>query len=530
MNSIKEIISIPFASGSYQLLEEVTLSDLLEISEPIIDEAIKPIDDALEKANLQPSDIDLVILAGGSSQLPGVFRKIREKIGIAPRIIPRNLMLAISYGATLYQKELASYPKLRKQVKILGNSIGIQVYDGGKREIKTLLNYNEKLPCKTRHDFPLDENQQHVTIKLMTEQQGAWKNLKERNIELNQEVSSISVEISVDENRLIEISVYDKKHSNQRSTFTIDNRLFNKDSLMKKQKELGINVTKENTTSTTLQPFIGIDLGTTTSELTYVGRTGEVDLKFLENKEKPASVFSDYCFPSIVYFPDQDIKNAEVANNKAYNALSDGGANVYAEFKIADKDKVIAEVGNQGLKMMDLSGILLSKIWNEAQNEFPTIPLKSAVVTVPAAFDFDACEDTFKAAKIAGIENVTLIDEPTAAFIYYKNTQKLDTTYIKNVMVFDFGGGTTDVAILDVKNENFDNAGYKDNIYKVLGVSGNDKCGGKYIDDAIVEEIKTRFETKYDAKMSAKSIKTLKNKVETVKVKLSEAYYEMGEE
>ena len=78
MANDKVTIKIPYASGRNNLIEDLTLQDLIRISEPIIDRAIETIEDALEKANLNKEDIDLVILAGGSSQLPSVYSKIYD--------------------------------------------------------------------------------------------------------------------------------------------------------------------------------------------------------------------------------------------------------------------------------------------------------------------------------------------------------------------------------------------------------------------------------------------------------------------
>lgn len=150
-------IRIPYASGRKNLIEDLTLKDLQRISDPIVDRAIEPIWDALDKANLGKEDIDLVILAGGSSQLPSVYSKIHDVIGIEPRIIPKNLMLAISYGASLYQREIFNYPKVKRDVRTLGNSLGLIVDDGGRRSVKLLLNHNQSLPAKQVYTFEVGE-------------------------------------------------------------------------------------------------------------------------------------------------------------------------------------------------------------------------------------------------------------------------------------------------------------------------------------------------------------------------------------
>ena len=191
----------------------------------------------------------------------------------------------------------------------------------------------------------------------------------------------------------------------------------------------------------------------------------------------------------------------------------------------------MVEVDGKGFRVGDLSALLLHKIWETAQLTFADMNLKSAVITVPAAFDFDACQETYNAAITAGIETVTLIDEPTAAYQYYSHVQDLTDANIRNVLVFDFGGGTTDVAILDVKNDALHESNeYKDCLYSVLGVSGEVNCGGKNIDDALVNEIRRRFEEKNNCTLSPTNLMRLRHIVEEAKVRLSEYYNEMGDE
>ena len=525
-------IKIPYASGRKNLIEDFSLSDLQKISDPIIDRAIEPIWDALEKANLEKEDIDLVILAGGSSQLPGVYTKIRDALGINPRIIPRNLMLAISYGATLYQREVFNLPNLKRDIRTLGYSLGLMVDDGGRRTIKILLNHNQKLPARQEFKFPVSEGQSIVSINLVTllgNSERISKKLKQRNLQLSESASEIVVDITVTENRVIEVTAYDPRNKNQKSIIQMDSNVLSGKDVIAKRKKLGMK-TADKEVRKYLQPCIGIDLGTTTTELTYANRTGEINLEHLVNPEAPAQ-YSEYCFPSVVYFKS-GLENPEVANVKACDALenADASENVCGSFKIADRNRYVTYVDEKPISVSDLSAILLNKVWETARTQFGNMDLKSAIVTVPAAFDFDECQDTYNAAILAGIENVTLIDEPTAAFLYYKHVQHLDTDNIRNVLVFDFGGGTADVAVLDVKNDALlDSHEYKDCLYSVLGVSGAVGCGGKTIDDAIVEEIKTRFEEKNNCKMNATNIRRLKAEVEKAKVKLSDYYNESGE-
>lgn len=525
-------IKIPYASGRKHLNEELSIEDLKRISFPIIDNAIAPIHDALDKAGLDSSDIDLVILAGGSSQLPGVYEKIQEEIGVAPRTIPKNLMLAISYGASLYQREVFNLPTAKREVRTLGYSLGIEVNEHGRHGTQLLLNHNQELPAVYTKTFYPSEGADTVSINLVTlvgNSDRIDKRLKQRNIKITDDTSEIIVEVKVTENRLIELSAYDPKNPKEKAIIQVSNKVLSASDIEEKQKQLGIEIVSGETRKN-LQPCIGIDLGTTTSEFTYTNRTGEPELHFLENPEAPKQ-YSRYCFPSVVYFRD-GFNNPEVANDKACDALgnADDADKVSASFKIARRDTYNLMIDGKGVSVSDLSAILLSKIWNTAKNTFSDMNLTSAVVTVPAAFDFDACQDTYNAAKLAGIENVTLIDEPTAAYLYYKYVQDLDTSTVRNVLVFDFGGGTADVAVLDVKNTSHsDSNEYKDCLYTVLGVSGNEKCGGKHIDDALVTEMQKRFEEKNACKMSPVALRTLRSEIEKAKVALSESYNGMDD-
>ena len=528
----KVTIKIPYASGRKNLIEDLTLDDLRRISDPIIDKAIEPIWDALDKANLRKEDIDLVILAGGSSQLPSVYSKIYDALEIKPRIIPKNLMLAISYGAALYQREIFNYPKIKRDVRTLGNSLGLLVDDGGRRSAKLLLNHNQPLPARHVHTFELGEGQSEVSINLVTLLGNSDKidrRLKQRNLKLFKDASQVVVEITVTENRLIEVIAYDPKHKNEKSIIKVDNQMLSESEIVEKRKLLGIEIVADEVRRN-LQPCIGIDLGTTTTELAYTNRTGDAELMHLINSEAPAQ-YSEYCFPSVIYFKN-GLESPEIANTKACDALgnADDAENVCGNFKIADRSRYVVSIDGKGFTVSDLSALLLNKVWSTAKTTFGDMDLRSAVVTVPAAFDFDACQDTYNAAKLAGIENVTLIDEPTAAYLYYRHVQNLDTTDIKNVLVFDFGGGTADVAVLDVKSDAYaESHEYKDCLFTVLGVSGAVNCGGKSIDDAIVEEIKKRFEAKNNCTITATNLKRLRTEVEKAKVQLSEYYNESGE-
>ena len=519
-------IRIPFAnSKGDHLKENLNMEDFLIICDPIVEKAVKQIDEAINKANLQKDDIDLVILAGGSSQLPGVKSKIKECLGISPCEIPNSLMLAVSYGATLYQREVFSLPKEKRDKRILGDSLSILVDDSGRKTRKILLNHNETLPAKASYELPIADGQEAVTISLFATNGNSSRQLNQRNLRLKKQSKSIIIDIVVDENRLIKLSAYDSEDKERKIVIEHDNSILTSEQIINKQNKLGIKVISSNA-QRGLQDCIGIDLGTTTSELTYCNRTGDVQLEVLENPEPVGDkelAYAKYCFPSVVYYKN-GFNDIEVANTTAVNAMGNEDS-CFFTFKIKDKFKPVGEIEGKRIMVQDLSASLLNKIWNSAQ-KMPCPPT-SAVITVPAAFTFDECQDTYNAAKIAGIENVTLIDEPTAAFYYYKHIQGIETDTIRNVLVFDFGGGTTDVAILDVKQDALSNSNeYKDCVYTVLATSGDTHCGGRDIDQALIEEICNRFEQKSGSPINSSNMRELRKKVEAAKIFLSESYKE----
>lgn len=523
--SQREHLTIRWAFGMGQNAEiDFTRDELVKICGPIIDQAIAPIDAALEKASLEKEDIDLIIMAGGSSQLPGVSDKLYQKLGKKPKIIPRNLMLAVSSGATLQQRETMSLPMDKKPVKRVGTSLGIQVQDGGRRSIKLLLNHNEELPATKRYTLPIDEGQTEASLQLVTmkgNQNVPERFLNKRVLRLEHDTTEIIAEITVTENRVIQLKAWDPKHTEQQVIIQADQNALTETQMENRRKLLGI--LEMTSTGSKGQPCIGIDLGTTTTELTFSKRALGSPIEYLENPEAPAS-YATYSFPSVVYFKEGQEK-PEVANETAVNALTDASAlnRVFSNFKTENRRSFHKKVDDKDITVRDLSALVLAKVWETAQARFSEFNLERAVVTVPAKFDFDQCRETIEAAQMAGIKDVTLIDEPTAAFEYYRSQNDIVVNKIQNVLVFDFGGGTTDVAILDLaNNSDAEDNRYKECLYNVIGIDGNPECGGKNVDAAIYDYLQKQIEEKYQKTLTPLYQKQLRKKIEEVKVHLSE--------
>ena len=200
----------------------------------------------------------------------------------------------------------------------------------------------------------------------------------------------------------------------------VDKDILSSEDVAVLRRQYGIGVDNSNKNIIGEEPCIGIDIGTTTSEMVYVYRTTE-GMETIDNPEMIME-YAKYSFPSIVYYKDGR-NEVQVASRAALDALGDANLSgyVYSSFKTQDWNKVLGQINNQNVTVQELTSHLIAKIWQTAKSDkLRLMNLKSAVITIPAGFDSDQCQYLINAAQIAGIEHVSLIDEPTAAFYYYK--------------------------------------------------------------------------------------------------------------
>ena len=188
----------------------------------------------------------------------------------------------------------------------------------------------------------------------------------------------------------------------------------------------------------------------------------------------------------------EDIKNAPFSVSKAPN----GGVLV----KLDDKDYSPEEI----------SAMLLRKLKDDAEMRLGT-EIKEAVVTVPAYFNDAQRKATKDAGKIAGLEVKRIINEPTAAALAYGFDKKKN----EKVVVFDFGGGTFDVSILQVS----------DDVVEVKSTGGDSHLGGRDIDRKLLEHIIAEYKKESGVDLSGDSlaVQRLDEEVERAKKELSQA-------
>lgn len=215
---------------------------------------------------------------------------------------------------------------------------------------------------------------------------------------------------------------------------------------------------------------VGIDLGTTNSAIAYVKDGKPV---IIENKE------GDRTTPSAVL--EKDETSGMVVGKQAKNAIIAMPNNVAIEAKrLMGTDKKIT-VGSKEYRPEEIASRILKYLVASAE-ERTGEKVEEAIITVPAYFNDTQRRATQKAAEIAGLKVERLINEPTAAAIAFA-FENLDKQ--SNILVYDLGGGTFDVSIVEVF----------EGMIEVKASSGNNHLGGKDFDALLAEYVVERFES-----------------------------------
>ena len=181
------------------------------------------------------------------------------------------------------------------------------------------------------------------------------------------------------------------------------------------------------------------------------------------------------------------------------------------------KDQCLIEVNYKGEKKQYepevIASFVLSKMKKTAES-FLGHKVTQAVVTVPAYFNDSQRQATKDAGRIAGLEVLRIINEPTAAAIAYGLDKKKDTSE-KNVLIFDLGGGTFDVSLLSID----------DGIFEVKATAGDTHLGGEDFDTELVKYCNKEFVRKYkvDPSQNKRSMRRLRTACERAKRTLSSA-------
>ena len=246
-----------------------------------------------------------------------------------------------------------------------------------------------------------------------------------------------------------------------------------------------------------MSKIIGIDLGTTNS-CVAVMEGGEA--KVIVNAEGMRTT------PSVVSFKNGDIAVGESARRQAATNLD----TVFSIKRHMGTDyKVHIKSTNKDYTPQEISAMILQNLKATAE-AYLGEKVTEAVITVPAYFNDAERQATKDAGKIAGLEVLRIINEPTAAALAF-GMDKEDQD--QKIMVYDLGGGTFDVSILDIG----------DGVFEVLATNGNTKLGGDDFDDRIIEYLVSEFKKSsgIDLKTDKMAMQRLKEAAEKAKIELS---------
>lgn len=254
-------------------------------------------------------------------------------------------------------------------------------------------------------------------------------------------------------------------------------------------------------TKTTKEKIIGIDLGTSNSAAAVLQAGKPTIIPSAEGTTQYGKAF-----PSVVAFTkDGQMLVGEPARRQAVsnpeNTISAAKRKMGSDFKY--------KINSKEYTPQQISAFLLQKIKKDAE-EFVGEPIKKAVITVPAYFNDDQRQATKDAGTIAGLDVVRLVNEPTSASLAF-GLDKSDKDL--KILVFDLGGGTLDVTMMDMS----------EGVFEVKATSGDTQLGGTDMDESIMKYLISEFKKKEGIDLSDDdtAMQRLREGAEKAKIELS---------
>ena len=245
-----------------------------------------------------------------------------------------------------------------------------------------------------------------------------------------------------------------------------------------------------------MSKIIGIDLGTTNSCVSVI-EGGEPVV--IPNAEGARTT------PSVVAFSKTGERMVgQVAKRQA---VTNPDRTIISIKREMGSDYKV-DIDGKSYSPQEISAMILQKLKTDAEGYLGS-PVTQAVITVPAYFTDSQRQATKDAGKIAGLEVLRIINEPTAAALAYG----VDKEHEQKVMVYDLGGGTFDVSILNIG----------DGTVEVLATAGNNRLGGDDFDERIIQWIVAEFKKDQGVDLSSNrmAMQRLKEAAEKAKIELS---------
>lgn len=244
-----------------------------------------------------------------------------------------------------------------------------------------------------------------------------------------------------------------------------------------------------------MSKVIGIDLGTSNCCMAIM-RNGKVEI--IPNSDH------ENVTPSVVAFLDDGHVIVGKAAAEMYSTIPD---KVVKSIKNKMGTEYTVNIKGEKYKPQDISAIILKKLKDDAESYLGE-SIQDAVITVPAYFNDAQRQATKDAGKIAGLNVLRIINEPTAAALAYG----LENGKDEKVMVYDLGGGTFDVSVLDID----------DGVFEVLSTGGDTQLGGNDYTSELASALRKKIKDEIKAEPDSTDTKSLEVLAEEIKVNLSE--------
>ena len=268
-----------------------------------------------------------------------------------------------------------------------------------------------------------------------------------------------------------------------------------------------------------MSKILGIDLGTTNSAMAVmegsepeilVNAEGDRTTPSVEGFRKDGErVVGKAAKNQAVTNPENTVSSVKRFIGRSYNETPEERKTVSYKLQKGKDGRAVVDIDGKDYTPEEISAMVLQKLKNDAEKQLGS-PVTQAVITVPAYFNDAQRQATKDAGKIAGLEVLRIINEPTAAALAYGLDK---TNKDEKILVFDLGGGTFDVSILELG----------DGVFEVASTAGDNHLGGDDWDQRIIDWMADKFQAEngIDLRQDKMALQRLKEAAEKAKMELS---------
>lgn len=223
--------------------------------------------------------------------------------------------------------------------------------------------------------------------------------------------------------------------------------------------------------------IVGIDLGTTFSALSILNTIGKPEIVPNADGDRitPSAMFFDEENPELVRVGIEAINSRHLNTERSIRWIK----------RHLGENEYVKNINEKNWGPVELSALILKKLKHDCQSEVGDI--NDVVISVPAHFDEIRRKATMDAGRIAGMNVIGIVNEPVAAALYYATTREISG----KVLVYDLGGGTFDVTILDIDGLKMD----------IICSQGDHQLGGVDFDKKIVEMLEEQYKNQFDSEL-----------------------------